>query len=282
MVFDVIAATSQSSLNQLFQAYKNAWYGMYTIEILYNLWYYIDTPNSTIVKCRMYYKFTGSATDYWNADIDYDTTSGLYNYIFRSGNPASSTSNGLDDNVLQQLTLFYPTNIPCFKEDTKILTNKGYIHIQDLRKGDLVKTLKDDFKQIVMIGKREIFHHALQERNKDQLYKCSQSEYSEIFEPLIITGCHSILVDNFTSEEQKNKVIKLLGNKYVTDDKYKLPACCDHRASVYEKQGIYNIYHLALENNDYYMNYGIYANGLLVETCSIRYLKELSNMTLIE
>ena len=28
--------------------------------------------------------------------------------------------------------------------------------------------------------------------------------------------------------------------------------------------------------------YGIYANGLLVESCSQRYLKELSNMDLIE
>jgi len=37
---------------------------------------------------------------------------------------------------------------------------------------------------------------------------------------------------------------------------------------------------LALENNDYYMNYGIFANGLLVETTSKRYIKELSNMTL--
>jgi hypothetical protein len=38
---------------------------------------------------------------------------------------------------------------------------------------------------------------------------------------------------------------------------------------------------LALENNNYYMNYGVYANGLLVETCSKRYIKELSNMTII-
>lgn len=30
------------------------------------------------------------------------------------------------------------------------------------------------------------------------------------------------------------------------------------------------------------MNYGIYANGLLVESCSRRYLKEMSNMSLIE
>ena len=61
-----------------------------------------------------------------------------------------------------------------------------------------------------------------------------------------------------------------------------LPACVDDRASVYETPGLYTIYHLALENENYLSNYGIYANGLLVETCSKRYLKELSNMTLIE
>jgi len=37
-----------------------------------------------------------------------------------------------------------------------------------------------------------------------------------------------------------------------------------------------------LENDNYYTNYGVYANGLLVETSSKRYLKELSEMTLIE
>jgi hypothetical protein len=67
----------------------------------------------------------------------------------------------------------------------------------------------------------------------------------------------------------------------VTDKKYRLPACVDHRTSVYQTQGTFSIYHLALENNDYYMNYGIYANGLLVETCSKRYLKELAKMDLI-
>ena len=50
----------------------------------------------------------------------------------------------------------------------------------------------------------------------------------------------------------------------------------------YETLGSYIIYHFALENDNYYNNYGIYANGLLVETCSKRYLKELSKMTLIE
>jgi hypothetical protein len=89
------------------------------------------------------------------------------------------------------------------------------------------------------------------------------------------------LVDKFVSEEQRQKAIEVNGDIYVTDRKYRLPACVDLRASVYPVPGTYTIYHLALEHSDYYMNYGIYANGLLVETCSQRYLKELSGMELI-
>jgi surface protein len=173
-----------------------------------------------------------------------------------------------------------PPPIVCFLEGSKILTDKGYKPIQDLRKGDLVKTIKHEYVPIDMIGKRDIYHIASTERIKDQLYKCSKDQYPELTEDLIITGCHSILVDKFTSEEQREKTIQVNGDTYVTDRKYRLPACADDRTSVYEVPGTYTIYHLALENDDYYMNYGIYANGLLVETCSKRYLKELSNMEL--
>jgi len=44
---------------------------------------------------------------------------------------------------------------------------------------------------------------------------------------------------------------------------------------------LFTIWHFALENADDGMNYGVYANGrLLVETCSIRHLKNKSNMIL--
>lgn len=175
-----------------------------------------------------------------------------------------------------------PPPITCFNKDTKILTNNGYVLIQHLKKGDLVKTLKNGFVAIENIGRKDIYHPGLKERIKDQLYVCSKEKYTELFEDLVITGCHCILVDNFVSEEQKNKTIEVNGEIYVTDNKYRLPACVDLRASVYEISGTYTIYHIALENDDYYMNYGVYANGLLVETCSRRYLKELSNMTLLE
>jgi hypothetical protein len=170
---------------------------------------------------------------------------------------------------------------PCFKSDSLILTISGYKRVQNLKKGDLVKTAKNGFLKIDMIGKKDIIHPASSVRITNQLYKCSQPEYPDIFEPLVLTGFHSILVDYFTNQEQKEKTIEVNGHAYLTDNKYRLPACVDDRTTVYEIPGTYTIYHLALENPDYYMNYGIYANGLLVESCSKRYLKELSNMELI-
>jgi hypothetical protein len=187
--------------------------------------------------------------------------------------------NGTPDNILQ-INLPIPS-LPCFKEGSKILTDQGYKPIQDLRKGDLIKTLKHGYLPIDMIGFREMVHQASNERIQNQLYQCSQSEYPEIFEPLVLTGCHSILVDWLT-QEQGEKTMKDFGRIFMTDDKIRLIAYLDEKATVYEVPGNYTIYHIALENEHYTGNYGIYANGLLVESCSKRYLKEESIMELIE
>jgi len=114
----------------------------------------------------------------------------------------------------------------------------------------------------------------------DRLYLCSKDKYPELNEDLVVTGCHAILVDSF-KEGQREKTMEKFGRVFVTDQKYRLIACFDDRATPYCIKGEFNIYHVALENENYYSNYGIYANGLLVESCSKRYLKELSNMTLL-
>jgi len=181
--------------------------------------------------------------------------------------------------AIYQLTDY---SLVCFKEDSLILTDQGYRPVQDLRKGDMVRTRFNGYVPVNMIGKRNIHHPASKERIKDQLYECSPDKYPDLFEPLIVTGCHSILVDEFTSEEERLKTIEVNGDTYLTDDQWRLPACVDERATVYDKPGSHTIYHFALDNDDYYMNYGVYANGLLVETCSKRYLTELANMELIE
>ena len=73
-------------------------------------------------------------------------------------------------------------------------------------------------------------------------------------------------------------MIETNGNTFVTDGKYRLPACADNRAHIYQEKGQFAVYHFALEHDDEYMNYGIYANGLLVKTCCKKFLTELSNM----
>lgn len=131
-----------------------------------------------------------------------------------------------------------------------------------------------------MIGTTKIYNSADALRCKNRLYVCSPDSYPEITEDLIITGCHSILSD-YMHDAQRETTIELLGRIMVTDKKYRIMAFLDDRAKPYVKEGVFDIWHIALDHDDYYMNYGIYANGLLVETCSKRFLKEFSGMTLI-
>jgi alpha-tubulin suppressor-like RCC1 family protein len=183
--------------------------------------------------------------------------------------------------IINMKDSFVYTGLPCFKTDTKILTMKGYVPIQALKKGDWVKTLLHGFKRIEMLGYSIFYHPGTPDRRVDQLYVCRPAQYPEVFEDLVVTGSHAILVEEFADDAQRTKTQEVLKDIYLTDNKYRLPACADNRSAVYEKKGTYAIYHLALAHDNYYMNYGIFANGLLVETCSRRYLKECSGMTLV-
>jgi hypothetical protein len=178
-----------------------------------------------------------------------------------------------------QIYINIQQNVVCFKENTLILTLDGYVAIQDIKKGDRVKTLKSGFVPVCGVGVKTIDNPARDIRMKDQLYVCPKDNFPELTEDLVITGAHAILVDEFP-ENIREQTKDLLGRVFVTEGKYRLPACLDKRTQVYPVKGQHTIYHIALENQDYYMNYGIYANGLLVETCSKRYLKELSGMQL--
>jgi hypothetical protein len=171
--------------------------------------------------------------------------------------------------------------IICFKEGSQILTDKGYVAVEDLRNGDLVKTISSGFKKIEHIGHSKMYNNANDIRTTDKLYKCCKSEYPELTKDLVITGGHSILVSNFKDHEQTEKTQEVLGKIYVTDGHYRLPACVDDRTKIFEEVGVHTIWHFSLEHSNYYMNYGVYANGLLVETASNRMMVELSGMTLL-
>lgn len=177
----------------------------------------------------------------------------------------------------------YPA-IPCFLEGTTILCHvdgkDAYVPIETLQKGALVKTSRDGYKKVELLGKGPLLNPGTEERTESRLYVCSKEVYPELSEDLILTGCHSILVDSLT-EEQREQTKKHLGRVFVTDNKYRLMACIDERAKPWTTEGTFTIWHVALENKDERMNYGIYVNGgLLVESCSLNFLKNKSNMTL--
>jgi len=78
--------------------------------------------------------------------------------------------------------ILYNSQMVCFGNNTKILTIGGYRDIQELRKGDLVKTLKNEFVPIYMISYKDIYIYIYisdisQERTKDKLYVCSKEKY---------------------------------------------------------------------------------------------------------
>jgi predicted secreted protein len=222
----------------------------YTVEAMNNIVRWQIASNSTGTSSRL---FTYVPNDVLNND-------GLY-YLY----PAGQT--------------------PCFLEGTTILCKvddvESYLPIETIKPGTLVKTSLNGYKKVELIGKGNINNPGNNERIEKRLYKCSTNKYAELKEDLYITGCHSILVDNLTNE-QREQTIRQSGKVFVTDKKYRLMACIDKRAEPWCSEGTYTIWHVALENNDIKMNYGVYANGgLLVETCSINYMRTKADMQLI-
>jgi len=204
------------------------------------------------------------------------TGSSQQNVVYVNGNTLNSDGN-------TAYYYLYPT-VPCFLEGTTILCQvegvEKYVPVEELRKDTLVKTSINGFKKVVGIGKGSIQNPGDDTRIENRLYKCSPSKYPALKNDLYITGCHSILEFPIT-DKQKEDTIKHLGKLFVTDKKYRLMACVDERAEPWNSEGTYTIWHFALENDNEKMNYGVYANGLLVETCTINYLKNKSNLSLI-
>ena len=178
----------------------------------------------------------------------------------------------------------YPA-VACFLQGTKILCSvdevEKYVPIETVKPGDLVKTSRDGYKKVELIGSGTIRNPGHSERTENRLYKCSPKNYPELKDDLYITGDHSILVDSLSNLERE-KTVKQSGRVFVTDRKYRLCASIDERAEPWNSEGSYTIWHLALEHENPKMNYGMYVNGgLLVETCCIHALKNKSNMTMV-
>jgi len=180
--------------------------------------------------------------------------------------------------------LYY--TVPCFLEGSTILclvdNEEKYIPIQEMRKGTLVKTSQNGYRKIELIGRKQFINSGSSMRGEQQLYICSKEKYPELTEDLVLTGDHSILVGSI-NDQQRKRMTEILGEIFVTEKKYRLLAFLDDRAEPWSSMGEHTIWHFALESDNIYVNFGVYANGgLLVESSPIRFIRDKASMELIE
>jgi len=170
--------------------------------------------------------------------------------------------------------------VQCFKEGTKILClidgiNK-YIPIETIKSDVLVKTYKHGYKKVIRLGYSSISCNYTSDINN--LYKIPKS--NQIIEDLYITGGHSCLVNKLT-KTQEDETIKIWNKLHMIDDKYLLLTVLNEAFTKHTITEPVKVYHFVLENENIENSYGVYANGLLVESMSQQFFDNYSNFIMI-
>lgn len=172
---------------------------------------------------------------------------------------------------LFQITSVYVSTTPfCYNEGTQILCLKEsgeeeYRAIENIRVGHLVKTYKHGAKAVTHIGKGEMLNSHADPRYS--MYKLPKT--GDMIDDLLVLGGHSILVDSFESEEVEKECATILGITPRLEDKCLLLAMSSPHFTKMPEGEKYTYYHLVLDNTgNEFVHYGIWANGVLSETCS--------------
>lgn len=137
--------------------------------------------------------------------------------------------------------------VACFKKNTKVLTNKGYINIQDIKVNDLVVSYNIDSNKNEYSKVIKTFEH---KDTKDYLYKIASK--SIVIEA---TSKHPICIDNGKMEyieaekiKISDKLVDLDGNKHLVD-------------KIEFNEIVDTFYNLEVEDNH---NYYVTKNNILV------------------
>jgi hypothetical protein len=200
--------------------------------------------------------------------------SSVYSYESLNG---SSLTNGYPSSLYNYEFANEP--LPCFLADSKVLTDKGLVPIQLLKKGDLVQTLNDGLLPVKFVGMRSFFNKLTEERINAHLYKLNKIDFPELLEDLFITGGHPLLVDD-VDEETKKKLLDMSDNSpIITEGKFRVFACIHPKAELWNDEKEHDIFDIVLENEDPKKNIGIWVNGILTESMDEDFFLNNSGMT---
>ena len=159
----------------------------------------------------------------------------------------------------------YPESV-CFAAGSRILCDTGLVAVEDLKVGMKVKTLRHGYKAVTLLGKSTIYNPSGTERVRERLYVYPK-------ENLVLTGGHSVLLDD-ASSDQLSAIRASFGKIFLTEGKIRLMAKDDAEAEFYPVQGTHEIYNFVLEAPTENMNYGVFANGKLVESSFPYWIKK--------
>jgi len=151
----------------------------------------------------------------------------------------------------------------CYSRGTMILCNIGYVPIEDLKPGDLVKTYLHGDREIEVIGKGTMFN------NPNKWSECMYRlpSMNDQFDDLVVTGGHGILKRTLTSSEidadsiwfKKNGRVSKIDGMYLQRAAFSKEF---HQITTNER---YTYYHFSLKGPKW-KRYGVWANGVLSES----------------
>jgi hypothetical protein len=272
--------------NNLITSFKNS---NNTIELLQPLTDELDqlglTPDNLLIKnpSDNYYHFTqnGTTIQYLpniqqkldNIDGDhfggYYNLTGVKNTAYYPADKDSIRYKNISDNcvsIKRYIKIVECVHPPCFNKNTKILCindklEEEYRLVQDLVVGDIVKSYKHGNRPILGILNGFFINNP--KINGQCMFKISKTDDNELTEDLIVTGNHSILVDERSEEEEKRNP-KWANHKI--DDKYRVVSSVSNKFDRIMDNNQYTYYHFSLKTDDNKDRpFGVWANGLLVE-----------------
>ena len=165
------------------------------------------------------------------------------------------------------------TDPSCFNTGTSILciSDNGEeinVKVEDLKVGMSVKSYLHGSRKILILCKGSFKNDIFVIRNC--MFKMKETG-------LMITGGHAILVDELTASEEKDTMEKW-DIKHI-DDKVLLMAGYSDKFDKQMDDLEYTYYHFCLENDgDELMRYGVYAEGVLVETPAEKCIKQFKEV----
>lgn len=176
--------------------------------------------------------------------------------------------------------------VPCFLQGSKILRldpetdEESYVPVETLRRGDLIRTATCGYKAVAFIGRGTLPNPSDDPDKKNRLYGFRDAKGKH--PTLYLTGEHCLLYkESEISEKKRREAREHMGDDYITETFHRVPACLDDRREAYRGHGPATIWHFALEHNNLYNNYAVWANGILVETCSIDFLTKKARLELV-